>query len=222
MKILIAEDERELAGVLSAVFEHNGYSVDVFGDGLAAFNALQSQEYDVAVMDIMMPGMDGLEVVRKMRSRGSVVTVILLTARGETDDKVVGLDAGADDYLTKPFQIKELLARVRALTRRNNDHTKELGVGNTILNPKTFSLSTDFASVRLTAKEYHLSELLFVNCDVVVTTEKMMEEVWGYDSEAEVNTVWVFISLLRKKLIQINSNLDIKSVRGIGYTLKRK
>ena len=220
MRIMIAEDERDLANAIKNVLEYNHYDVDVAHDGESALEMMNSFKYDGAILDIMMPKMDGISVVKQLRATGNNIPVLILTAKSEVDDKVLGLDAGADDYLTKPFVIKELLARVRALTRRTSEVAQSFVVGNTRLDHQTFELCTDISSVRLTGKEYKLMEHLIRNKNMLLSTEKLMESVWGYDSDAEINVVWVFISALRKKLEAISSNYTIKAVRGVGYRLE--
>ena len=168
----------------------------------------------------MMPKLDGISLVKQLRAQGNNLPVLILTAKSEVDDKVEGLDAGADDYLTKPFVIKELLARVRALTRRTSEIAQSFVIGNTTLDHQTFELFTDKERVRLTSKEYKLMEHLIRNKNMLLSTEKLMESIWGYDSDAEINVVWVFISALRKKLEAIGSNHSIKAVRGVGYKLE--
>ena len=206
MKLLLAEDERELSNAIVRVLKHNNYTVDAVYDGAEALEYLTFGNYDGVILDIMMPKADGLTVLRKVREGGNNVPVLLLTARSEVDDRVEGLDAGADDYLTKPFAMKELLARIRAMTRRKNDVISTYTVGNLTL--------------RLSGKEFQMMEMLVANNKMLISTEKFMESVWGYDSEAEINGVWVYISSLRKKLSEIGANVNIKAVRGLGYKLE--
>lgn len=220
MRLLLAEDEHELSDTIKRVLEYNKYDVDIAFDGESALTLAGDFRYDGVILDIMMPKMDGLSVVRAMRASGNNTPVLILTARAEIDDRVLGLDAGADDYLTKPFAIKELLARIRALTRRNADSYESYGIGNTILKCDTFELSANGNSTRLTGKEFKLIEHLIRNKNVILSTERLMESVWGYDSDSEINVVWVFISSLRKKLESIGSNYTIKAVRGLGYRLE--
>lgn len=219
MRILIAEDERDLAEAIKRVFEYNLYEVDIVYDGEAALKTLLGAKYDVAVVDIMMPKLDGISVVRELRRSGVNTPILILTAKAEVDDKVLGLDAGADDYLTKPFVVKELLARIRALTRRTTDEIASLSFGNTTLDHMTFELRAN-GNVRLTNKEFKLMEHLIKNKNALLSTERLMQSVWGDDSEAEINVVWVFISSLRKKLEGIGSDHTIKAVRGVGYRLE--
>ncbi|MDD6360731.1 MAG: response regulator transcription factor [Eubacteriales bacterium] len=220
MKLLLAEDERELSGAVVRVLKHNNYTVDAVYDGAEALEYLTYGEYDGVILDIMMPKADGLTVLRTIRAQGNNVPVILLTAKSEVDDRVEGLDAGADDYLSKPFAMKELLARIRAMTRRKNDVISTYTVGNLTLNPKQFTISADKGEIRLSGKEFQMMEMLVKNGNVLISTEKFMESVWGYDSEAEINGVWVYISSLRKKLQSIGANVNIKAVRGLGYRLE--
>ena len=220
MKLLLAEDERELSGAVVRVLKHNNYTVDAVYDGAEALEYLTYGEYDGVILDIMMPKADGLTVLRTIRAQGNNVPVILLTAKSEVDDRVEGLDAGADDYLSKPFAMKELLARIRAMTRRKNDVISTYTVGNLTLNPKQFTISADKGEIRLSGKEFQMMEMLVKNGNVLISTEKFMESVWGYDSEAEINGVWVYISSLRTKLQSIGANVNIKAVRGLGYRLE--
>ena len=221
MKLLLAEDERELSGAVVRVLKHNNYTVDAVYDGAEALEYLTYGEYDGVILDIMMPKADGLTVLRTIRAQGNNVPVILLTAKSEVDDRVEGLDAGADDYLSKPFAMKELLARIRAMTRHKNDVISTYTVGNLTLNPKQFTISADKGEIRLSGKEVQMMEMLVKNGNVLISTEKFMESVWGYDSEAEINGVWVYISSLRKKLQSIGANVNIKAVRGLGYRLEK-
>ena len=222
MKLLLAEDEKDLSNTIKKVLELNKFDVDQAFDGEEALEYAEYGEYDGIILDVMMPKMDGYTVVKKLREKNNHTPVLILTAKAEIDDKVFGLDSGADDYLTKPFVVKELLARIRALVRRKGDIATNYVIGNTTLNPNTFELSTDSGVIRLTGKEYKLMEHLMRNQGVVLSTEKIMESVWEFDTEAEINVVWVFISLLRKKLEAIQSNCQIKAMRGIGYRLEEK
>ncbi|MBO5374081.1 MAG: response regulator transcription factor [Clostridia bacterium] len=219
MRIIIAEDERDLADAIKRVLEYNQYDVDVAHDGAAALELMRDFKYDGAILDIMMPKMDGITVVKELRASGNNTPVLILTAKSEIDDRVLGLDAGADDYLSKPFAIKELLARVRAITRRKSDVVEQFKIGNTTLNPETFELSAR-DSVRLTSKEFKLMEHLIINKNALLSTERLMESIWGSDADVEINVVWVFISSLRKKLDAIGSSCSIKAVRGVGYKLE--
>ncbi|MCQ2413437.1 MAG: response regulator transcription factor [Clostridia bacterium] len=219
MKLLLAEDEKELSRAITRVLEFNQYTVDTVYDGMEALTFLANSSYDGVVLDVRMPKKDGLSVVREMRANGNHTPVLILTAKAEIDDKVEGLDAGADDYLTKPFAIKELLARIRALVRRQGDIIECHTIGNITLHPDTFVLSA-VGEARLTNTEYRLIEYLIRNRGILLSTEKIMENVWSYDTNAERNVVWVFISTLRKKLESIGADHTIKAVRGVGYSLE--
>ncbi|MBR1624956.1 MAG: response regulator transcription factor [Clostridia bacterium] len=221
MKILLAEDERDLSAAIVRVLKFNKFDVYAVYDGEEALDYLSYSEYDGVILDVMMPKKDGFAVVKAMREKGNKTPVLMLTARSDIEDKVKGLDLGADDYLTKPFVIPELLARVRALTRRKSGYTETYKIGNFSLNFDTFELCGT-KNVRLTNKEYKLMEYLIRNKDVLLSTEKIMENVWDYDSAAEINVVWVFISALRKKLEEIGADYTIKAVRGVGYRLEKK
>ena len=221
MRILLVEDERELSNALVAILTRSNYSVDPVYDGEDALYYLETENYDAVILDIMIPKIDGIEVLKTIRKEGNKIPVIMLTAKSEIDDRVVGLDSGADDYLTKPFASKELLARLRALTRRGKQLTENVvKVGNISLNRSSFELFSDSGSFRLANKEYQMIEMLMVNQNQLIPTEKFMERIWGYDSEAEINVVWVHISFLRKKLQQLNANIQIKANRNMGYSLE--
>ena len=221
MRLLLAEDERDLADALEAMLRHNNYSVDTVDNGQDALDYLMLDDYDGAILDVMMPKMDGVTVVRKLRENKKNTPVLLLTAKSEVEDKVYGLDSGADDYLTKPFVIKELLARVRSMTRRQATFTSNvLELGNVSLSKYTFELSTDKDKVRLSNKEYQMMEMLMRNPGNVIQTEQFLERIWGYDSDSEINVVWVNISYLRKKLKALDANIQIKATRNVGYTLE--
>lgn len=221
MRLLLAEDEKELSDALVAILKHNNYSVDAVYDGQDALDYLEAQEYDGAILDIMMPKMDGLTVLKKIREQGNPVPVLLLTAKTTVDDRVIGLDAGADDYLGKPFAMKELLARIRAMTRRQTEVSQPvLQYGNITLNRATFELSTEEDSLRLANKEFQMLEMLMSNPGQIISTERFMEKIWGYDSETEINVVWVYVSYLRKKLTHIGADVEIKAIRNQGYSLE--
>ncbi|MGL5531758.1 MAG: response regulator transcription factor, partial [Culicoidibacterales bacterium] len=200
----------------------NKYSVDTVFDGQQALDYLVSGSvYDGIILDIMMPKVDGLTVLKTLRAQKNRTPVLLLTAKGEVDDKVTGLDLGANDYLAKPFATKELLARIRAMTRVETlELTSDLQVGNTFLSRVTYQVTTQQGSLTLANKEYQLLELLFRNQGKYISSEQLMEKIWGYDSESEINVVWAHLSLVRKKLEQLGSNVKIKSVRHLGYTLE--
>ena len=222
MKILLAEDERDLSNAIVRVLKFNKFDVDPVYDGEEALDFLKFAEYDAVVLDVMMPKKDGFEVVKTMRERGDKTPVMMLTARAETEDKITGLDLGADDYLTKPFVMNEFLARARALVRRKGGYTETHKIGNFALDHNTFELSGPKGKVRLTNKEYRLTEYLIRNKDVLLSTDKIMENVWEFDSAAEINVVWVYISAVRKKLDEVGADHNIKAVRGVGYRLEKK
>lgn len=221
MRILLAEDEKELSNALVAILKHNNYSVDPVYNGQDALDYAISENYDVLVLDIMMPRLSGLEVLEKLRKDGIYTPVLLLTAKAEIEDRIIGLDKGADDYLSKPFAMGELLARIRAMTRRKSEFTPNLiEVGNISLNKENYELSNEKSALRLGNKEFQMLEMLMNNPKRLIPAEQFMERIWGYDSEAEMNVVWVYISYLRKKLEALNANVKIKAVRGAGYTLE--
>lgn len=224
MRILLAEDEVSLSKALKVILERNNYSVDQVYDGEEALSFLSADNYDCLILDLMMPKVDGITVLKTMRKEGNMLPVIILTAKSEVDDKVLGLDSGANDYLTKPFNSRELLARIRAITRskENNEGDSILKMGNTILMRDTFILMTDSGETRLQSKEFQILELLMQNKNKLISTERLMEKIWGFDSEAEINVVWVYISNLRKKLASLDSNVEIKATRNAGYTLEER
>lgn len=221
MRVLLAEDERSLSRALTALLEKNNWSVDAVYDGLEALTYLEAGEYDAVILDIMMPGADGMTVLRRLRQSGSAVPVLLLTAKSEVSDKVDGLDAGANDYLTKPFSTRELMARLRAITRTGSAQTTScLSLGNITLDQTTFELSSPTGSFRLANREYQMMELLLRNPRQLISTERFLEKIWGYDSDVEQNVVWVYISYLRKKLTALNANVHIRVARNAGYSLE--
>jgi len=221
MRLLLAEDERSLSKALVTILEHSNYSVDAVYDGEEALDYLKADNYDGLILDIMMPKMDGLTVLRKLREARNNIPVLLLTAKSEIDDKVEGLDLGANDYLTKPFDPKELLARIRAMTRSNTEQFDSvLKMGNVTLDSTTYELGTPDGSIKLSNKEYQIMELLINNPGHVISTDRLFDKIWGYDSDAEVNIVWVYISYLRKKLTGLNANIRIKATRNVGYSLE--
>lgn len=221
MRVLIAEDEETIARALKALLEREKYAVDVVGNGADALDYALAAEYDALVLDIMMPKLDGLEVLRRVRERGVNTPALFLTAKAEVEDRVVGLDAGADDYLPKPFATAEFLARVRALTRRRGDYVPTvLTLGNLTLDGGQYLLSAPSGALRLSNKEYRLAELLLRHPKRVFSTEELMERVWGTDSEAELDVVWTYIGFLRKKLKSLDCNVQIHTIRGVGYTME--
>ena len=192
MRLLLAEDERELSNALVTILKHSNYSVDAVYNGADALDYLETGLYDGVILDIMMPRVDGIEVLRRLRAAGNAVPVLLLTAKSEVDDRVLGLDCGADDYLTKPFATRELLARIRAMTRRRTENASPvLTIRNLTLSRSTFELSTEKGSLRLANREYQMIEMMMENPGLVIPVERFMEKIWGYDSDAETNVVWV-------------------------------
>ena len=223
MKLLLAEDERSLSKALTAILEHNGYTVDAVYDGVEALEYLEMGEYDGLILDIMMPRMDGMTALQKIREQGNQIPILMLTAKSEVDDKVAGLDNGANDYLTKPFASKELLARIRAMTRTQTVAvTSVLQFGNISLDQATKELSSPSGEFHLANKEFQVMELLMSNPKNVIPTERIMERVWGYDSNAELNVVWAYISYLRKKLTALHADIQITATRNTGYSLEVK
>lgn len=224
MKLLLVEDDKELSSAIVRILKLNNFNVDTAYDGIEALDILESAPkdngYDAVILDVMMPRLDGIGVVKKMRERGDNTPTIMLTAKSETDDKVAGLDSGADDYLTKPFSSKELIARIRALTRRKSQMPEPYTFGNMTLNPNTFEIIGPNGTARLTNKEFQMLEVLMLNNNTLISTSKFMDRIWDYDSEAEINVVWVYISSLRKKLSAIGANVSLKAMRGVGYKLR--
>lgn len=219
MRILLAEDEVALARAIAKIFEKNNYSIDVVHDGQDALDYLDAGNYDAAVLDIMMPKVDGITVLKKLRESGSDLPVCMLTAKSEIDDKVLGLDSGANYYLTKPFDAKELLAAVRAITRSGHEVDTKITYGDLSLDRTSFELATPHAGVQLANKEFQMMEMLMANPGTVISVDTFMDHVWGYDTETESNVVWVYISYLRKKLTALKSNVKIKALRNAGYSL---
>ncbi len=221
MRILIAEDEVTIARALKVMLEKNRYTVDMVHNGNDALDYILATGYDALVLDIMMPGKDGVEVLKAARGAGNTTPALFLTAKAEVADRVAGLDAGADDYLPKPFAASEFLARVRALTRRSSSYASSaLHVGNATLDCRQYLLKTDLGEARLNNKEYQLAELFFRHPRQVFSSEHLMEKIWGLDSEAEMDVVWTYIGFLRKKLRQICANIEIRTIRGAGYALE--
>ena len=222
MRLLLAEDEQGLSDALCAMLKHSNYTVDAVYNGEDALDYLRTGVYDGAILDIMMPKKDGVTVLRTARAEGLTLPILLLTAKSEIDDRVLGLDAGADDYLTKPFAMKELLARIRVMTRRRSETTDNtLVFGDLSLDTATFEIKCGENSVRLANKEFQMLHMLMANPGQIISTEKFMDKIWGWDSETELNVVWVYISYLRKKLAAIGANVKITAVRNIGYTLEK-
>lgn len=222
MRLLIAEDDRDIVKALTALFEHNNYSVDAVYNGNDGYDYAVAGNYDGIILDIMMPGMDGLEVLRALRNAEVKTPVLLLTARGEIEDRVSGLDAGADDYLPKPFAASELLARVRAMLRRRDNYQDEiLEFEGLSLNLSTFELSFQGGNLRLVSREFQMLQLLMQSPGSVISTEQFMERIWGWDSDVEVSIVWVYVSNLRKKIDKLSAPVNIRAVRGVGYCLEK-
>lgn len=220
MRILLAEDERSLSRAIVKIFKQNNYSADAVYNGEDALTYLEAGNYDVAVLDIMMPKMDGITVLKKLRASGNSIPVLILTAKSEVDDKVLGLDSGANYYLTKPFNSKELLATLRAITRGTNAGDSKLTLGNITLDRATFELSSPFGSFRLANKEFQMIELLMSNPHNIISAERFMEKIWGFDSDTDIQVVWVYISYLKKKLTALHAAVEIKTTRNIGYSLE--
>ncbi|MBQ6036329.1 MAG: response regulator transcription factor [Lachnospiraceae bacterium] len=223
MKLLLAEDEKRMANALIEILRQEKYDVDHASDGISALDLIGSGIYDVIVLDVMMPGMNGFEVARRARRQGVKTPILMLTAKGELDDKVTGLDSGADDYLTKPFMTKELLARLRALCRRNVNSTDgTLSFGDITLDPNTAMLSCTETgqNVRLGEKEFRIMEYMIASQGQILTREQLAVKIWGFESEAEYNNVEVYMTFTRKKLSFIGAKTAIKAVRGIGYELR--
>lgn len=224
MRILLAEDEKDLVNALCTILKHSNYSVDAVYNGADAVEYLESGVYDVAIFDIMMPVMDGIIALKKVRESGNNVPIIMLTAKSQIDDKVLGLDSGANDYLTKPFAAKELLARIRAVTRNaaaNEVFNNVLKYGNVTLDLTTYELALVEGSFKLANKEFQMMEMLMKNTSVIISQESFMDKIWGFESEAESNVVWVNISYLRKKLKTIGADINIKATRNVGYSLEK-
>jgi len=221
MRLLLAEDEQELSNALAAILRYNHYAVDTVYNGQDALDYLSAGGYDVAILDVMMPLLDGIEVLRRLRAQDCRIPVLLLTAKSQIGDRVEGLDAGADDYLAKPFATEELLARLRALTRRPAAFSGTvLAAGNLTLNRATFEMATAKGVFRLANKEFQLMEMLLQNRGHLIPADRFLEKIWGYDSPVEVNVVWVYLSYLRKKLLALGATVRIKAVRNIGYVLE--
>lgn len=221
MKILIAEDELNIAKAVKYILEKNKYTVDHCIDGEEALFNLENQNYDVVILDIMMPKVNGLEVLKTIRNKGNDVPVLILSAKSEIEDKVAGLDLGADDYLPKPFASEELLARVKALLRRRNSLTNDvLTLGNTKLNRNTYVVEAD-SSETLNNKEFQLLELFMMYPGIIFSSEKIMDKIWPQESIGGLDAVWTYIGFIRRKLKNINSSLEIKTVRGVGYLMEK-
>lgn len=221
MRVLLVEDEKRMAQALCELLRMEKYEVDHYADGLSGLDAAESDIYDIIILDVMLPGMNGYEIAKQARKKGIRTPILMLTAKDELDDKVTGLDSGADDYLTKPFMIKELLARLRALGRRIiNTPDGTLHYGDILLDTTTSMLMCQEQSIRLSEKEYRLLEYLIANQGQILTREQLALKIWGFENEAEYNNVEVYMSFLRKKLTFIGAKTKIKAVRGLGYELR--
>lgn len=221
MKLLYAEDERSLSEAVVDVLEYHKYRVEPVYDGQEALDYAENDRYDGIILDVMMPKKSGLEVLRTLRARGDKTPILLLTAKAEVEDRIQGLDAGADDYLPKPFAMGELLARVRAMLRRREDFTPDLlTLGNLNLDRQSYTLAVGENKLLLPKLEFQMMELFLLNKGIYLSTEDILVKVWGYDTEAEIGVVWVYISYLRKKLASLGANVAIKAKRNIGYTLE--
>lgn len=223
MKILLVEDEKRMAQALCQILRLENYEVDHCADGLSGLEAIETDVYDIIILDVMLPKMNGFDIAKKTRQNGIRTPILMLTAKSELDDKVIGLDSGADDYLTKPFMTKELLARIRALSRRNIQSTDgTLTFGDIALDTGKVTLicTTNEQSVRLSEKEYKILEYLIANQGQILTREQLAVKIWGYESEAEYNNVEVYMSFTRKKLAFVGAKTAIKAVRGVGYELR--
>lgn len=223
MRLLIAEDEPDLAEVLCAFFEKNRFSVDTVNDGFSAYEYASSGEYDAIVLDVMMPKMNGVDVLRRLREKGVKTPVMMLTAKTQKDDRITGFNAGADDYLPKPFEPDELICRVRAMLRRGGGYTPDiLTFGDVSLDTSSGMMTGSGGSVRLSGREFQLMEMFMRSPGVVFSADRIMEKIWGWDSDAEINVVWVHMSNLRKKLRSIGSDVTVHASRGLGYMLEKQ
>lgn len=225
MKLLLAEDEKSLSKAIVTILKKNNYTVDAAYDGEEALAYLDTNEYDGIILDVMMPKLDGISVLQKLRSQGNVTPVIMLTAKAEVEDKVLGLDSGANDYLTKPFAAKELLARIRAMTRNMTGTVQadsKIHFGNITLDSATFELSSPVGSFTLANKEFQMLELLMRNPNQIISAEHFMDKIWGLETNAESNVVWTYISYLRKKLVALKADVEIKARRNAGYYIECK
>ncbi len=221
MRILLVEDEKALSKALTAILKHNQYSVDAVYDGVTALEYLKSDIYDLVLLDIMLPKKDGVSVLKELRASGNQVSVIMLTAKSQIEDKILGLDSGADDYVSKPFETSELLARIRAATRRVGERTDNiLTYGNLTLNRNSYEISVGDRAEKLGHKEFQMLEMMMLNPTTVISADRFMDKIWGYDSETEMSVVWVYLSNLRKKFASLKANVKIKANRSIGYTLE--
>lgn len=221
MKLLYAEDEISMSEAVKDILEYHNYSVDAVYDGEEALEFARLEHYDGIILDVMMPKLNGLQVLQKLRAEGCKTPVLLLTAKSEVEDRIEGLDMGADDYLPKPFVMGELLARIRAMLRRREEFTPDiLNCGNISLNIQSYELSGNGQSFVLPKIEYKMMEALMLNRGIFLSTEDLLVKVWGYNCEADIGVVWVYISYLRKRLSALKANVEIKAKRNVGYTLE--
>ncbi|MBQ7375522.1 MAG: response regulator transcription factor [Clostridia bacterium] len=221
MRILVAEDEIALASALKKIFEKSNYSADVVHNGVDAIEYIKSGNYDAVILDLMMPELDGMEVIKRVRAAKNDIPILVLSAKTEIDDIVLGLDSGANDYMPKPFDARELVARVRAMTRvQTSTNDSKLCFGNVTLDRATYKLSTENGSIRLANKEFQIMEMLLKNPGHVITSDRLMERIWGLDGLTEMNVIWVYISYLRRKLLTLGADITIKSIRNSGYTVE--
>lgn len=220
MRLLLAEDELALSRALKKILEKHNYAVDTVTNGEDALSYLTLGNYDVCIMDIMMPRLDGISALLRARSDGITTPVLILSAKSEISDRILGLDSGANYYLTKPFETTELLAVLRAITRTDNSSGVTVTLGNITLNRRSYELSSSKGSFRLANKEFQMMELLMLNPSSLISSERFMEKIWGYDTETDISVVWVYISYLRKKLSALSANLQIKAMRNAGYSLE--
>lgn len=218
--ILICDDEKDIVEALSIYLSSEGYNIYKAYNGMEALEMVTRETIHLVLLDIMMPKMDGITVLKKIREQNILLPVIMLTAKAEVDDKVLGLDSGANDYLTKPFDSKELLARIRAITRQKQNADSTMRFGNISLDRASFTLSSPSGSFRLANKEFQMMEIFMANPKCLVSSERLLERIWGYDSDAEINVVWVYISYLRKKLSALQADIQIRAIRNAGYTLE--
>ena len=220
MRLLLAEDEKSLSRAIVTILQRNNYSVDAVYNGKELLEYLTSNIYDGVILDVMMPEMDGITALRELRASGNRIPVLILSAKSEVDDKVLGLDTGANDYLTKPFSVAELLARIRAMTRSGAEQTdSRLTFGNLTLDCAGYCMSTPEGKLQLANKEFQILELLMRQPGQVLSSEQLMEKVWGFDSDSEINVVWTYISYLRKKLAALHADVEIRAKRNAGYLM---
>ena len=223
MRLLYAEDEKSMSEAVTDILTFHKFTVDAVYDGEEALDYLRTEHYDGIILDIMMPKLDGIEVLKRLRGMGIKTPVMLLTAKDAVEDRITGLDSGADDYLSKPFAMGEFLARVRAMLRRREEYSPDvITFGNVSLNTASYELSTPSGTSALSKIEYQLMELLMLNKGMYLSTDDILTKVWGYESDAEIGVVWVYISYLRKKLSSLDADIEISARRNVGYMLRNK